>query len=285
MTGTHEAEPRDGPSLDAGARAGRAVRRLAAAAAPVLLAAVALAAWEAAVHFRQTPPYVLPAPTDIAAKLVGDWPRLSAAWCVTFGGMAAALAAAVTGGVALAVLFTASRWLEASLFPLAVTLQVTPLVAIAPLLLLWMPDQPGRVRLICAWIVAFFPILSNTALGLRSADPGLRDLFRLYGASAWQRVVLLLAPTALPYFLGGLRIATNLALVGAVVAEFVTGAAMDPEGLASIVYEAQYQTDTPLVFSALALVSATGVAMYFGTHLLSRWLLGPWHASEQRRPW
>ncbi|MEN1680617.1 MAG: ABC transporter permease subunit, partial [Planctomycetota bacterium] len=216
----------------------------------------------------------------VAQKLVDEAPRLASAWCVTFGGMTAALAAAVVGGVLLAVLFTSSRWAELSFFPFAVVLQVTPLVAIAPLLLLWLPENVTGVRLLCAWIVAFFPILANTAIGLRSVDPGLASLMRLYHASRWQRFRLLLVPSALPYFLGGLRVATNLALVGAVVAEFVTGAGTQPEGLATIVFEAQYLTDAPLLMAALGLISATGIAMYFATHLLSGWLLGGWHESR-----
>lgn len=248
------------------------------ALAPLLVGAAVLAGWELLVHWRELPPYLLPGPVDVAKALITKRAELADAWLVTFGTMAIALVAAVVSGVVLAVLFTSSRIVELSLFPYAVVLQVTPLVAVAPLLLIWIND-PERVKLICAWIVAFFPILSNTVIGLRSTDPGLRDLFQLYGASPWQRIRLLRTPSALPYFLAGLRVAVNLALVGAVVAEFVTGAATDNPGLASLVFEGQYQSDGSLTFAALGVISLTGIAMYFATHLLSAWLLGGWHAS------
>lgn len=259
-------------------RSGSALRRIVPTLAPLVVGVAVLAFWEFAVWFWEVPKYLLPAPSAIGGALVEHGDKLASAWQVTFGTMAVALAAAVVLGVLLAVVFTSSRLVELSLFPYAVVLQVTPLVAIAPLLLIWI-NTPWLVKLVCAWIVAFFPILSNTVVGLRSADPGLADLFRLYGASPWQRVRLLLTPSALPFFLAGLRVAVNLALVGAVVAEFVTGAATDSPGLASLVFEGQYAMDVPLTFAALTLISATGIAMYFATHLLSRWLLGGWHAS------
>ncbi|CAD7694846.1 unnamed protein product [Ostreobium quekettii] len=241
--------------------------------APVVLGVAVLAGWEAAVRAWDVSSYLLPAPSGIAQAMWDHREPLLAAWAVTLRTMLLALAGAVVGGVLLAALFNTSKTLELSLFPYAVTLQVTPLLAIAPLLLIWIHD-PRRVMLLCAWIVAFFPILSGTAVGLRSTDSGHEDLFRLYGASRWQRLRLLLAPTALPYFLAGLRVSVNLALVGAVVAEFVTAAALEHPGLATIIYEAQYRSDTERAFAALALVSLTGVAFYFATQLLSDWLLG-----------
>jgi NitT/TauT family transport system permease protein len=248
--------------------------------APIALAAGLLVAWEAVVRVKDIPPYLLASPSGVARTLVNQWPALGAAWLVTLKTMLAALVAAIVTGIALAALFASSRLVEASLFPYAVMLQVTPLVALAPFIVLWVGlERVSFTQILCAWIVAFFPILSNTAIGLRSAEPGHRDLFALYGASRWQRLRWLLAPTALPYFLAGLRISANLALVGAVVAEFVIGPAVDNPGLASTILESQLRTDTPLMFAALALVSATGIATYFAMHVLSRALLGDWHAS------
>lgn len=246
--------------------------------APCLVAVVFLSSWEALIRWREVPNYIAPAPSAVAQTLVKEWPTLGPAWLVTVRTMLVALALAVSGGLLLAILFSLSPAIELSLFPYAVMLQVTPLVAMAPLLLIWIP-QTQVVLLVCAWIVAFFPILASTTVGLRSADPGLRDLFDLYGASRWQRLRLLLAPTALPYFLSGLRTAVNLSLVGTVVAEFVTGATGKQSGLAAAVFEGQYRLDTPLMFAALALIALTGIAGYFATHQLSRWLLGGWHES------
>jgi NitT/TauT family transport system permease protein len=247
---------------------------------PIVLCVVLLGAWEAIVRIKHIPAYQLAPPSLVAKTLADRWHELGPAWVITLTTMLAALTAAVVTGVALAALFASSRVIEASLFPYAVVLQVTPLVAVAPFIILWIGyERVQLAQIVCAWIVAFFPILSNTAVGLHSADPGHRDLFALYGASSWQRLRWLLAPTALPYFLAGLRISANLALVGAVVAEFVVGEQMDKPGLASKIFLSQQTSDTPLMFAALALVSLTGVGVYFATHLLSRALLHNWHAS------
>jgi NitT/TauT family transport system permease protein len=194
--------------------------------------------------------------------------------------MLVALAAAIVLGVVLAIALASSRLVEVSLFPYAVMLQVTPLVAVAPFIVIWVGwERVWLTQVVCALIVAFFPIVSNTALGLQSADPGLRDLFTLYRASRWQRLRLLLTPTALPYFLAGLKISANLALVGAVVAEFVIGTQVDSPGLASTIFESQLRSDTPMMFAALALVSLTGIVTFFAVQLLSYALLRRWHDS------
>jgi NitT/TauT family transport system permease protein len=174
-----------------------------------------------------------------------------------------------------------SPWIERSLFPFAIVLQVTPIVAIAPLILIYV-DSTTAALLICAWIVAFFPVLSNTVIGLRSTDANLRDLFTMYRATRWQRLRLLLVPSALPYFIAGLKIAGGLSLIGAVVAEFTAGAAGRETGLASRILEASFRTEVPKMFAALVLVSLTGVAIFLLFNLLSRWLLGRWHESERR---
>jgi NitT/TauT family transport system permease protein len=251
--------------------------------APAVVLILLLTAWELVVRVKQIPPYQLAPPSLIAKTIFAQRGELAAAWWITLQTMLAALAAAVVTGVALAALFASSRVVEAGLFPLAVVLQVTPLVAVAPFIVLWIGwERAALAQVLCAWIVAFFPILSNTAIGLRGADPGHRDLFELYGATRWQRLRWLLAPTALPYFLAGLRISASLALVGAIVAEFVTGIQVDKPGLATTIFMSQQNADTPLMFAALALVSLTGVATYFATQALSRALLGGWHASAAR---
>lgn len=247
---------------------------------PLAVGAALVVAWEVAVRMQDIPEFMLPAPSVIAKTLVSEWRALSAAWLVTLKTMAVALAAAVVAGVALAALFASSRIIETSLFPYAVILQVTPLVAVAPFIVIWVGwDRVWLTQLVCAWIVAFFPILSNTTIGLRSADRGLRDLFKLYGARRWQTMRLLLAPSALPYFLAGLKVSANLSLVGAVVAEFVIGTEVEQPGIASVIFASQLRQDAPMMFAALALISFTGVAMYFAAETLSRLLLGRWHES------
>ncbi|MFO0208062.1 MAG: ABC transporter permease, partial [Betaproteobacteria bacterium] len=215
----------------------------------------------------------------ILATLVEHFPSLAVSWWFTIKITFGALLLAAAGGVLLATVFALSRSVELALFPLAIVLQVTPIVAIAPLILIYVESTTAAL-LICAWIVAFFPILSNTVIGLRAADPNLRDLFRLYRATPWQRLRWLMVPSALPYFIAGLKISGGLALIGAVVAEFAAGAAGRETGLASRILEASFRTDIPRMYAALLLVALTGVAIFVLFNLLSRWLLGRWHASE-----
>jgi len=256
--------------------------RLAGWLLPALVGAVALCAWEAAIRLLQVPPYIVPAPSRIALALVQDWSILGPALLYTLKIAALALAAAILGGGALALLFAGSPLIERSLFPYAIILQVTPVVAVAPLIIIWV-DNTTAALLICAWIVAFFPILSNTTLGLNSADRNLGELFRLYGASRWQTLRYLRLPSALPYFLAGVRISGGLALIGAVVAEFVAGAGGRESGLAYRILESGYRLDIPRMFAALALISAAGIAIYGLLAGISHLLLRRWHESALTR--
>jgi NitT/TauT family transport system permease protein len=242
-----------------------------------LLPAATLAAlvllWEAVVRGAAIPPYILPAPSRIAVTLWTNFDSLAPSWWFTIKIALGALLLAASGGALLAALFALSRTAERALLPLAITLQVTPIVAIAPLILIYVHSTTAAL-LLCAWIVAFFPILSNTLIGLRALDPNLRDLFQLYRASPWQRLALLRAPTALPYFLAGLKISGGLSLIGAVTAEMVAGAAGRETGLASRILEASFRTETPKMFAALALLVLTGVLIFATLDLLSRLWLG-----------
>lgn len=246
--------------------------------APLLTGLLMLALWEGVVRVMAIPPYILPGPILVAKTLVSDWGTLWPALLVTLAITLQALLAAVVVGVLLALLFSLSRWIELSLFPYAIVLQVTPIVAIAPLIIAWVDDVSVSL-LICAWLVAFFPILSNTVLGLRSVDRNLLDLFQLYGSSRWRTLVDLRLPAALPYFLGGLRISGGLALIGAVVAEFVAGSGGRESGLAYRILESGYQLKIPRMFAALVLISAAGIAIYLLLSLVSHLLLRRWHES------
>jgi NitT/TauT family transport system permease protein len=251
--------------------------------APLLIGVLALGAWEATVRYNNIPHFILPGPLLIGQTLIVDWGTLSGSLWITLSITLAALAAAVTIGVALAILFTQSKWLELSLFPYAVVLQVTPIVAIAPLIIIWTNNNILLSLLICAWIVAFFPILSNTIMGLNSADHNLRNLFELYGASRWQTLRHLRLPAALPYFLSGLKISAGLSLIGAVVAEFVAGAGGTGSGLAYRILESGYQLRIPRMFAALVMISLTGIAIFLITSWLSHIVLRKWHESAVKR--
>ncbi|SMC82993.1 ABC transporter permease [Primorskyibacter flagellatus] len=249
---------------------------------PIAAIAIALALWEFLVWYNEVPHYLIPAPSLIAKTLVTDWASLMQSAVFTVKLTLMSLGLAIVGGVLLGMLFALSRPIEMSLFPFAVIMQVTPIVAIAPLILIYVSNTFVAL-LICAWIVAFFPILSNTAIGLRSADHNLRDLFSLYRATPLQRLRYLLVPSALPYFMAALKIAGGLALIGAVVAEFVAGTAGQNTGLASRILESSFRNEIPRMFAALFLVSLLGVVIFLFTSWLSRAVLGHWHESEIKR--
>jgi NitT/TauT family transport system permease protein len=248
---------------------------------PVVVLTFGLAIWEAAVRIADIPPYVLPAPSLIAQTLITDWSLLWQSLLVTLSTTVEGFLLAAAGGVGLAVLFNQSRLVEYSLYPYAVILQVTPIVAVAPLLLIYLP-QPLAV-LACAWIVAFFPVLANTTLGLNSIDRNLADLFALYGASRGQVLWRLKLPAALPYILGGLRIAGGLSLIGAVVAEIAAGSAGAGSGLAYRIAESGYRLNIPRMFAALLLLSAAGIVIFYLLALINYLALRRWHESALER--
>ena len=250
-------------------------------ALPIVLLGLGVVAWELVVRLKGIPPYVLPAPSLVFSTLVSDWSLLSESLAVTLVTTLEGFVLALIGGVGLALLFNLSRLVEYSLYPYAVVLQVTPVVAIAPLLLIYLPQQAAVLA--CAWIVAFFPVLANTTLGLNSVDHNLVDLFRLYGASRTQVLWRLKLPSALPYILGGLKIAGGLSLIGAVVAEIAAGAAGAGSGLAYRIAESGYRLNIPRMFAALVLLSAAGVVIFFALSLFSHLMLRRWHESAVAR--
>ncbi|MGD0151382.1 MAG: ABC transporter permease [Xanthobacteraceae bacterium] len=244
---------------------------------PVIVLALSLAAWELVVRLAQIPPYVLPAPSLILQTFVVDRALLTQSLLVTLSTTLQGFLLAAVGGVGLAVLFNLSRLVEYSFYPFAVILQVTPIVAVAPLLLIYLP-QPVAV-LTCAWIVAFFPVLANTTLGLNSIDRNLADLFALYGASRGQVLWNLKLPSALPYILGGLRIAGGLSLIGAVVAEIAAGSAGAGSGLAYRIVESGYRLNIPRMFAALVLLSIAGIVIFYALAFVNHIALRRWHES------
>ena len=249
---------------------------------PFMAISIAILVWEFLVRYYEVPHYLIPAPSKITVTLWTDGPSLLKAMLFTIKLTFFSLILAIVGGVFLGMIFALSRTVEMSLFPFAVILQVTPVIAIAPLILIYV-NSTFAALLICAWIVAFFPILSNTVIGLRSADHNLRDLFTLYKATPWQRLRFLMFPTALPYFMAALKIAGGLSLIGAVVAEFVAGSAGQNTGLASRILESSFRFEIPRMFAALFLVSILGITIFLITSLLSHIVLGHWHESEIKR--
>lgn len=290
LTQHDDIAPHTGPSDDAAvvdleeraiARRER-LNRIGTWVMPAIMIALGLFAWDRVVVLNDIPHYILPGPGRVWETLITDWAILMDALSITMAITAMALLAAIIGGAGLAILFKQSRLMEMSLYPYAVILQVTPIVAIAPLIFIYVEERLVGL-LICAWLVAFFPVLSNTTLGLNSADHNLRDLFKIYGASRWQRLLHLELPSALPYFLGGLRIAGGLALIGAVVAEYVAGTGGIGSGLAFTILEAGYRLNIPRMFAALILIASTGIVIYAVLSFISWLLLHKWHESALKR--
>jgi NitT/TauT family transport system permease protein len=248
-------------------------------AAPVVVGLIMLALWHAIVAINQIPSYIVPGPLLVAETLVRDWGSLFGSLLITLQVTGSALLLAILLGSLLSVVFVQSRLLEAALLPYAVILQVTPLVAIAPLIIIWV-DDPFDALVICATVASIFPVIANTTVGLRSVETGLIDLFRLYGASRTQVLLRLRIPSAAPYFFAGLRVATALALIGAVVAEFVAGTGGTRSGLAYQILQAGLQLKIPRLFAALFLITATGIILFLVVSWLSRVALRRWHESE-----
>ena len=248
-------------------------------AAPLAVGVVFIGVWEVGCRLASVPVYLLPKPSDIVASLMRDGPSLLRALTVTVRVTLQAFAAAVILGTLIAFMFVQSRAIEVSLFPYAVLLQVTPVVAIAPLIIILVKNTQASLT-ICATLVALFPIISNTTLGLRSVDPGLASYFRMNRASRMKTLMKLRIPGALPYFFGGLRISSGLALIGAVVAEFVAGTGGRSSGLAYEILDAGFTLDIPRMFAALFLITLTGVFLFGVMVGLSKLALSNWHESE-----
>ncbi len=247
--------------------------------APGMVGLLFLGLWEVGVRLTGVPPYLLPGPILVAKTLVQEWGSLFPSLLVTLQVTVVAFLLAAVSGLLLAVLFTQSKWIERSFFPYAVVLQTTPIVSIAPLIIIWLRHNTFAAMVVCAWIVAFFPILSNTTLGLNSVDHNLLNLFQLYKANRWQTLIYLRLPSALPYFLGGLRISGGLSLIGAVVAEFVAGSGGERAGIAYQILISSFNLQVPRMFAALVLLTGLGVLIFVALSALSNKILGRWHES------
>ncbi|MBA9069542.1 NitT/TauT family transport system permease protein [Methylobacterium sp. RAS18] len=254
--------------------------RVQAALPPLLVGLAVLSLWEAACRGFAVPEYLFPAPSVIAASLVQNGPDLLRALWSTMRVTLIAFALSTVLGTLVAFLFVQSRFIERGFFPYAVMLQVTPVVAVAPLIIILVRDTQVAL-VICATIIAIFPMISNTTVGLRSVDPGLVNLMRVYRANRLQTLLRLRIPSALGYFFAGLRISSGLALIGAVVAEFVAGTGGRSAGLAYEILQAGFQLDIPRMFAALSLITAAGILLFLAMSGLSRLALGSWGDPER----
>ena len=249
---------------------------------PLAVAALVIGAWQWAVAHWQVPTYVLPAPSAIVTAFLTNFSSLTAALTATFLITIEGFLGAVAAALLLAILFSQSRLIERSLYPYAVILQVTPVVAIAPLILIWIGFEHINLALaLLAGLIAFFPVLTSIMLGLKSVDPNLMDLARLYGALRWQRLWKVQLPSALPYLLSGMKTGGVIALIGEVTAEFAAGSGT-ATGLAWRITESSNRLEIATTFAALALLAVLGVAIFAALSLLEWFLLRRWHESAVR---
>ena len=248
--------------------------------APIILFLILIILWELILYLNETPHYILPRPSLIIITLIYEWSSLFPALITTLTVTLLALLLALFFGVILAIIISQFKIFEISFMPITIILQVTPIIAIAPLIIILI-DNTFIATLVCAWLVAFFPILSNTLIGLKSVNHSLEDLFYLYKANRMQKLLFLEIPSALPYFFSGLKISSGLSLIGAIVAEFVTGIGGSSSGLAYIIIESSYRLEIAKMFAALLLIAISGVFIYFFINLLSRQILKNWHESEK----
>lgn len=250
--------------------------------APLAVGVLVLLGWDIFVRVTNTPSFLLPGPILVLQTLIKDWPELFPSLIITLKVTVVAFIAATISGLLISVLFAQSKWIEKSFFPYAVILQTTPIAAIAPLIIVWLKNNTFAALVVCAWIVALFPIISNTTLGLNSVDRNLTDLFHIYRASRWQTMIYLRLPSAMPYFLAGLKISGGLALIGAVVAEFVAGTGGINAGIAYQILISGYNLQIPRMFAALLMTTLLGIIIFLVLSALSDFILRNWHESARK---
>jgi len=246
---------------------------------PALVAVVVFLLWQGWVSYFKIPQFLVPSPVVMLQSLWTNLGSLMMSLLFTLKITLISFLLSIVIGAAVAFVLVQNRFVETALFPYIVFLQVTPIVAIAPLIIIWVKDTTLSL-VVCSTLMAVFPIISNTTQGLRSVSPGLLSYFQLSHASRLQILVRLRIPSALPYFFGALRISSGLSLIGAVVAEFVAGTGGNNTGLAYQILQAGYQLDIPLMFAALLLISLTGIALFGVMSWISRRVLSAWHESE-----
>jgi NitT/TauT family transport system permease protein len=236
--------------------------------------------WELVVRAFAVPAYLLPPPSAVTAALLHHAAPLARATLITSEAALCGFVLSAALGVMIGVALASARWIQRSLYPFTVFLQTVPLVAIAPLLVVWFGFGIRPVA-VAAFIVSVFPVIVNTVTGLRSTEPALLDLFRLYRASWIARLGKLDLPWALPSIFAGLRVAAGLAVIGAVVGEFVASYAGDDAGIGMLALTYARESRTDRLFAAVGLASLVGLALFAMVNVASRLALRRWHVSEQ----
>ncbi|MDT2046973.1 ABC transporter permease [Priestia flexa] len=249
---------------------------------PVIVFMLFMLFWQFGTQLLQIPPYLLPKPMDIVEAAVMNWSNLSSAVIRTITESMLGFMFSVIGGVIGALLMSSSKLLERSLYPYAILLQTIPIVAIAPIIVIWFGSGMNAIVII-AFTIGFFPMLSNTLIGLNATDRGMINLLKLYQASPWQIMWKVRIPAALPYIMAGLKISCTLAVVGAIVGEYIAGIGGGDGGLGYAITVASSRMETAYLFACGISASILGVGFFLLVNLFSKLLLGSWHESEMKR--
>jgi NitT/TauT family transport system permease protein len=237
--------------------------------------------WELLLALLDTRTFIFPRPSDIFHAAIDKWPNLRASVLTTIFESLLGFFFSIIVGVTAAVLLALSKTIEKIVYPYAIILQTIPIVAVAPIIVIWV--GPGFYAIVViTFLIAFFPMLSNTIIGLNSTDHNMKNLFHLYGASQFQVMWKLRIPAALPYIVGGLKISCSLSVIGAIVGEYVAGIGGSRGGLGYAITVAASRLQTPYLFACGLAASALGIVFFLIVNAFSKWMLSSWHESEMR---
>ncbi|BBI34131.1 ABC transporter permease [Cohnella abietis] len=248
---------------------------------PVIAFVVVISLWQFGIALLGTPAYLFPKPTDVFKAATENGPALLESVTTTAIESVLGFLLSIVVGVLGAIVLALSKPIEKSVYPYAIVLQTVPIVAIAPLIVIWFGS--GMNAIVCiTFLVCFFPILSNTLIGLNSTDQGLKNLFHLYSASPWQTMWSLRIPAAFPYIVAGLKISCTLSVIGSIVGEYVAGVGGGKGGLGYAITFAAMRLQTPYLFACGLAASVLGIVFFLIVNALSKRLLGSWHESEMK---
>jgi len=248
---------------------------------PILALAIFLSLWQFIPALLDIKPFILPKPTDVVAAAVEDWHLLWPATQITIFESVIGFVLSAIVGIGISVLLASSRVLEISLYPYAVILQTIPIVAIAPIIVIWFGSGFNSIVII-SFLIGFFPIVSNTLMGLNSVDKNMSDLFKLYNANKWQTMFKLRIPAAMPFILSGLKISCTLAIIGSITGEYIAGIGGGKGGLGYAITVAAVQLKTPYLFACAITGALFGIVFYLLVSMVSRLILKSWHESAMK---
>ncbi len=245
---------------------------------PVVAFVIFISLWQAIPTILEIKSFILPKPTDVVAAAIKDWHLLWPAMQITIVEAVIGFSLSAVIGIGVSILLASSRIIEISLYPYAVILQTIPVIAIAPIVVIWFGSGFNSIVII-SFLIGFFPIVSNTLMGLNSVDKNMVDLFQLYNASKWQTMWKLRIPAAMPYIMSGLKVSCTLSIIGAITGEYIAGIGGGKGGLGYAITVAAVQLKTPYLFACAIAGALFGIVFYLIVSFISRLVLSSWHES------